>query len=101
MNLADVSQRCVSLGKLRGSLMVAGPTLLIDTSKGVVAFEWHSYCGPMPVHRQTGEGRNLPARHPFWNAVQRWLDAGATIVEGRSGTLWARSKMGVSEEGTE
>ena len=89
MTLADVAQRCQSLGALRGTVMLPGPQLLLGTSKGIVAFEWHSYCGPMPVDRSNGTGRNIGPRHPFWNAVQRWLDSGAEITEGKGGTLWA------------
>jgi hypothetical protein len=95
LTLEDVSQRCVSLGpKLRGTMMLAGPPILIDTSRGVVAFEWHSYCGPMPVDRRNGNSRSLPPSHPFWNAVQRWLEAGASLTEGRGRQLWASKPKG-------
>ena len=86
--LKDVQERCIPIAG--GVVMVGGRQLLIATSRGVVAFEWHSYCGPMPVDRQTGRGRDLPAKHPFWNSVTCWLKDGAPLTEGARGTLWAQ-----------
>ncbi len=67
-----------------GFLTVGGPTLRLSTSKGVVAFEWHDYCGPMPVKMQRGhrgDERVLPESHPFWAAVTRWCDGGRVVDE--------------------
>ena len=88
--LADVQNQCVPLGpKLRGTLIIGGRTIVIETSRGYVAFEWHSYCGPLPVNRKTGDGRYLDARHPFWSAIGRWLESGAEMTEGQKGVLYA------------
>ena len=34
-------------------------------------FEWHSYCGPIPLNRKTHEPRKtIPAG--FWNMIERF-----------------------------
>ena len=43
---------------------------------GGVRFEMHRYCGPMPIDKRTGNGRDLPASHPFWGRVTRVVQAG-------------------------
>ena len=74
---------CIHFG---GALLnVGGPTLKIDTAKGVVAFEWHSYCGPMPVSLakgRVGSERVLPDNHPFWAKVTRWIENGKLTRNG-------------------
>jgi hypothetical protein len=75
-----------------GIVTVGGPIILIDTAKGVVAFEWHSYFGPMPVRRtrgMVGDERRLADNHPFWAKVTRWAEAGKQTRPGPRSYLWA------------
>jgi len=65
-----------------GILTVGGKTLRIETNEGVVMFEDHPYCGPMPVDRN-GNGRNLAPDHSFWRRVTLWYEKGKKI--GRTG----------------
>lgn len=69
----------------RGFLTLGGPVLRLDTSKGLVYFEWHSYCGPMPVTMRRGYAGNervLPHNHPFWAKVTRWVEQGRVVRDG-------------------
>ena len=81
-----VEGRQVTCTKIGNALVnLGGPLLLIDTAKGVVAFEWNSYCGPMPVSRakgRVGSERYLPANHPFWAKVTRWIENGKVVRDG-------------------
>jgi hypothetical protein len=66
-----------------------GPVFVMQTDKGEVRFEWHHYCGPLPVTR-TGSGRNLPSRHPFWRAVSLWDLQGRQVENGYC--IWREPK---------
>jgi len=68
-----------------GMLCVGGEIIRIDTAKGVVGFEWHSYCGPLPVslaRGRVGDERKLPPNHPFWDKVTRWCEQGRIVRDG-------------------
>lgn len=69
-----------------GALLNSGGDVIrMDTAKGVVAFEWHDYCGPMPItlaRGREGSERRLPPKHPFWAKVSRWCDEGRPVVNG-------------------
>lgn len=68
-----------------GIVTVGGEPIRIDTAKGVVAFEWHDYFGPTPItmaRGREGNERVLPASHPFWAKVQRWVDGGRIVRDG-------------------
>ena len=74
---------CAKIGNMH--ICYGGPILVIDTAKGPVAFENHSYFGPMPVSRKKGDygsERVLPENHPFWAKVTRWLDSERLVVNG-------------------
>ena len=70
--------------------MIGGETLTISTSKGDIAFEMHRYCGPMPINRRTGSGRNLPPQHPFWRAVTEWIENGMIVERGPARIMCVR-----------
>jgi hypothetical protein len=55
----------------------------IETSKGIIRFEWSDRFAPMPVTK-TGAQRNLAPRHPFWRAVSLWILQGRRIENGRA-----------------
>jgi hypothetical protein len=61
-----------------GTVTIGGDTLRIETSAGVVMFEWHPHCGPMPIKRN-GSERELGPKHPFWRAVSLWDQQGKRI----------------------
>jgi hypothetical protein len=74
-------------GNRCGVVCYGGDTLRINCGNGVYQhFEDHPYCGPMPVHKVTGEplkGGPGP-RHPFWKAVECWYKQGKrTTDDGR------------------
>lgn len=68
-----------------GIVTVGGPVIRMDTARGVVAFEWHSFLGPMPVSMargRRGDERRLAANHPFWAKVTRWCEHGRVVRDG-------------------
>ena len=83
-------------GRHRGALHVGGPELTIETHGRVYRFEWHSYCGPMPVDRN-GNGRHLGHRDPFWVAVSHWAEQGKKLDENRR-AIWEEPKPAPPED---
>ncbi len=68
-------------GRSPGVLHVGGPELTIEAGGKVFTFEWHSYCGPMPINRR------LPGKSPFWHAVTLWCEQGKRMDDNRR-ALW-------------
>lgn len=92
----DDMERCVPLRD--GVLTVGGTVFTIQTSAGSVAFEWHTYLGPLPVHKRTGAGRDLPPRHPFWRAVTEWAQNGMVVQRGPAAVLCVRNPKEAGDE---
>lgn len=57
-------------------LLTGGPLYRIYVENVWICFEWHHYCGPMPLHKKTLEPRELGPRHKFWSAVTLWCNQG-------------------------
>jgi hypothetical protein len=84
------------MGNSRVHICFGGQTHRIETYLGVVLFEDHPYCGPLPCNKD-GNGRNLAASHPFWTAVSRWYATGKrTRRVGRN--LWCVTCASPTEE---
>lgn len=74
----ELSEQCIHMAG--AVLTVGGPIMLMPTPKGLVAFEWHSYCGPMAVSRRhPHDERKLPGNHPFWDLVSAWKRQGMRL----------------------
>lgn len=74
-----------------GIVTVGGPIIRIATNHGIVAFEWHSFCGPMPVSLckgRVGDERVLPGKHDFWRKVSIWAQNGRKTQD-ICGKTWA------------
>ena len=52
-------------------LLTGGPTHQLRVGSDLISFEWHPYCGPMPIW-PNGNERRLRHNHPFWRAVSEW-----------------------------
>lgn len=50
----------------------------IDVGGKRFRFEYHRYCGPMPVNRD-GEVRISPVPKAFWEAVTVWCKQGKRL----------------------
>jgi hypothetical protein len=57
-------------------LLTGGAVYRIYAGGKEIHFEWHPYCGPLPISKITGNGRDLPPRHAFWTAVTDWDQRG-------------------------
>lgn len=59
-------------------LNVAEPALKIRVAGKAFLFEDHPFCGPPPCDAN-GDARRIGAKHPFWDVVSRWYQAGKLI----------------------
>ena len=64
-----------------GVLCVGGPTRLMPVRGRMLAFELHSYCGPLPVSIRTGEPVTRFASRHFYDAFDRWRLGGEVLAE--------------------
>lgn len=69
-------------------LLVGGPVQDIYVYGRRYTFEWHPYCGPVVLRRDTLDPVvNQPDENsPFWNAVTWWDRQGRRMANGRC--LW-------------
>jgi hypothetical protein len=67
---------CVHLGRL-GILTVGGPTYAIEVAGKVWRFELPPYCSLVIIGKRGDPVRTEPGpRHPFWRAVELWVEQG-------------------------
>jgi hypothetical protein len=67
-------------GKTRCHISLGGPMRGIIVGGKLYQFEMHHYCGPVLLHRRTGE----PLKHqpmPFLEAASLWAQQGQKIDE--------------------
>ncbi len=79
----DDRQFSVPLGDGKRAMLdcFGGAEFNIETSKGLIRFEWSERFGPMAVTK-TGAERNLSPRHPFWRAASLWNLQGRRVENG-------------------
>lgn len=73
-------------GKIVGHVTLAGPELVIKAAGKRYRFEWHSFHGPTPLNKK-GDPKVLPARSPFWGAIELWIKQGKRLAESRN-AIW-------------
>ena len=85
---AKYGQRDVPFRVIRhsGVVTVAGPELTIEVGNQVYPFEWHSYCGPIPLNKR-GDPKELGPKHVFWTAISHWAQQGKRLDENRR-AIW-------------
>ena len=76
-----------------GIVSVGGPVRKIFDGYRVWHFEMHHYCGPMPVHKKTGDG--ITGTPKFWEAVSKWAQQGYLVDE--AGVCHYDSKIKLSD----
>jgi len=69
-----------------GHVTLAGPELTIEAGGKLFTFEWHSYCGPIPLNKR-GDPKELGERSPFWQAITFWIEQGKRLDENRR-AIW-------------
>lgn len=80
-------EQCIRIGgRHSGVLTVAGPELSIYVSGKLMPFEWHSYCGPIPLNKR-GDPKEIGPNHKFWHAVTCWDQQGKRLDENRR-AIW-------------
>lgn len=58
-------------------ICVGGPVRTIVAGSRLWHFEMHPYCGPMPIHKRTGNG--IDGTRAFWDAVSLWAQQGERV----------------------
>lgn len=61
-------------GKWAGHMSLGGETLQIKSPKRTYNFEYHHYCGPIPLRKDGEPMERIPK--DFWEALEQWEAAG-------------------------
>lgn len=67
----------VQMGDTVALINVGGPTKKIYAGGRLWYFEMHHFCGPMPIHKKTGNG--IEGTKAFWEAVTLWAQQGERV----------------------
>jgi hypothetical protein len=76
---SELTMPCIHLGRL-GVLCVGGPTLTIEVAGKAWRFELPPYCSLVIIGKRGDPVRTEPGpRHPFWRAVELWVEQGKRL----------------------
>ncbi len=64
--------------RITGAIVCCGgPVKKIVAGSRLWHFEMHPFCGPMPIHKKTGNG--VEGTKEFWQAVTWWAEQGERV----------------------
>lgn len=88
----------VTMGDTVAIVSMGGPIRKIYAGGRMWHFEMHHFCGPMPVHKKTGNG--IDGTKAFWEAVTYWVQQGQR-VDAAGVCLYGRTELpAIGDEAT-